>query len=239
MLLQLLQLCLLLPAVLGRRTRTIIEDDGRPGILLSRPFGFGANGHLDFTLSSVVVRNDTHKATKTGLGQLGFYLAQNSGDEVAEDPSFSSADSVRDRCRFLRSDYVEKVIGFDNTGIAQIVNNAGSKKRNRGYKHTVNHSGLGNGGVDALFFANCNPGYSVSFDITIEMYNIDRWQHKSFLSVGELEMPTMLAVRLRLVHDRAHTQRVLAVCVRTAPAGCNVLLVEQSSFWIFGHALKI
>lgn len=174
----------------ARTTRTEIRRDGRPGILLSEPFGFGQNGYLVFKLSNVAV----HNKGLDGDENLGFFLAQNVGDEIAEDPAFSSA--VKDRCRFLRHpEYVRALTTFQTPGIRALVNAKPDADVTTPFVFSVDQSYLGNGGVDAIFFANCESNTLVSFDVEIEMFNVDWSGKKNYLSVGELELPSLYLVR--------------------------------------------
>jgi G protein-coupled receptor 107 len=219
-------LCLAPLGGVARITSTEIREDDRPGILLSQPFGFGANGHLDFQLSNVIVQNKALHGDEQALQRIGFYLAQNTGDEIAEDPSFTT--EADPRCRFLdrRGDYVVPVVSFQKQSISKIIReSAAAGQGSTGtYTHSVDQTKLGNGGMDALFFANCVPTTAVSFDIKIEMYNVDRWGNKNYLSVGELEMPTMLLVRCHV--DPRAAMFVLSSCATTQEAQVALRLLK-------------
>lgn len=46
-----------------------------------------------------------------------------------------------------------------------------------------------------MYFANCHEGAVVSFDATVQMYNVGANGRKNYLSVGELELPKVYLVR--------------------------------------------
>ena len=196
----------------ARITNTSVRRDGRPGILLSQPFGFGEAGYMVFKLSNVAVHNEG----LTGYENLGFYLAQNVGDEIAEDPAFSVA--VRDRCRFLNhKEYVRALTTLQTPGIKALVNAKPGADAASSFVFHVDQQYFGNGGVDALFFANCETNTLVSFDIEIEMYNIDSWGNNNYLSVGELELPTLYLVRTQRCPMPAFGKQPL---MAAEPDGC-------------------
>ncbi len=52
-----------------------------------------------------------------------------------------------------------------------------------------------NSGLFYLYFANCEPNMPVSFDSVIELYNVNKWGGKDYLSVGETQLETVYWVR--------------------------------------------
>lgn len=234
-----LRLVLLLALALQARARitdTHIANDARPGILLSRPFGFGIGGYLLFNVSDVKIHGKALKDTDLSL--FGFYIAQNVGDELAEDASFTQTSAAK-RCSFITPS-TPALLTFQNSSIAGKINH--DNGRQVPYNTPQQYLGMA-GGQDVLFFANCEQGAAVSFSIHIEMFNIDRWGNHSYLSVGELELPPLYLVRaqaalsLHLDHGellQLHPMCAHSACIRSSACGAQR---ATDVLWVMRNAL--
>jgi hypothetical protein len=184
--------CLSALAVDARITTAKIRKDDRPGILLSESFGFGGEGDLSFRLSNVRVHVPT-SFEKSSYEHIGFYLSHR-GDEIADYPSFTDESHL---CKIIEDKRVSSLVNFGNPSIQDMIkDHVVNGQPVKIFNYTVNSQLMGNGGKDALFFVNCaSPTMPlVSFDIQVEMSNQVNG-HKSYLSVGELELPTTYLVR--------------------------------------------
>lgn len=183
-----LVLCLSTLAVDARITNAKIRNDDRPGILLSESFGFGGQGVLTLRLSNVHVLHGPPPDRVISWKSFRFYLSHR-GDEIADYPGFT--DRSPPRCPL--PNYTmgqDELFTFAEPPIQQMI----TSHQDSTYKYPVDATNLGNGGKDALFFVNCESNKYVSFDIQVEMFNEVNGR-KSYLSVGELELPAMYLVR--------------------------------------------
>lgn len=192
-------LVLLLLAVcgIGKITETQVRTDARAAILLSKPFGFGSMGHLTFRLSGVKVLvsqgQKVHDYTN-----LGFFIFLGT-DEIAEDPT-AITEADEDPCKFTSAGNVRRLVTFSEPAIQDMIDSDGA------FEYTVPQDLIGNGGLVSLMFTNCEANVHVSFDIEVDMYNSLPGGGSSYLSVGEIELPTMYLARLcsPLSVDTAH-----------------------------------
>ena len=95
---------------------------------------------------------------------------------------------------------VIKITDFDENPIPKWLNPTGSEEKGEGHtveKQYENKQNLR--GLNTLYFVNCyneDQHVAVSFDITTEMWNEVGYNgEKSYLSVGEIELPSLYMVR--------------------------------------------
>jgi hypothetical protein len=90
---------------------------------------------------------------------------------------------------------IHRLVGFDDKRLAKHVKLGSGDTVEGPYVLNVNAKDLA-GQLVTLAFHNCCTGKTVvSFDIRIEMYNIMSNGEKSYLSLGEIELPSVYFVR--------------------------------------------
>jgi hypothetical protein len=176
----------------ARKTVVRIRHDDRPGIMLMRDFGFGKDPHLDVEVSNIQVHTTGQTDNLFDREKLSFRLIGDRARELEEEPFFRM--DQEHRCDFLNAYASSPLFSFSDFN--EMIN---AKESLPPYSYHVSSSNLGkgNGGQYALFFANCiqTEQMLVSFDISIDAYNMMPGGTKSYLSVGEEELPTLYLVR--------------------------------------------
>lgn len=152
-------------------SESTIERDGRGIILLAEPFGFGADGHLDLTVSNL----ESHRSN-VDTSLLGFFITSSQAEAQLE------LDLSHGTCA-LEAETVVKLLTLKQIEEA-------------GENTTVLSDTMANlvpgysGGEWSLFFANCQKPSVVSFDLSVSLYNIHNGQ-KDYLSIGEDMIPSV------------------------------------------------
>ena len=193
---------LLLGLANARNTFIRIRHDDRPGIMLSRPFGFNSDPHMDIELSglhvyaSVTGKQHSPDKMAEGLKNLRFFVVDQYAEPLEEEASFQRH---VDTCRFLE-EYKNVITELFNVHDEPALRNMATEKKDAQstfvFKVPSEKLGSGRGGVYALFMANCmGNDFAVSYDISIKKYNKDARDNPNYLSVGEIELPTMYLVR--------------------------------------------
>jgi hypothetical protein len=182
---------LALPLINARITTVRIRNDDRPGIMLMGAFGFGREPHLEVEVSAIQLH---HTTDPFNLEKLSFHLIRDHGEELEEEPSFRM--DQRHGCDFLE-EYEQHTSLLFTFADFKDKSNAKGANATKPFKHSVpsNKLGAGNVGYYALFFANCEENVLVSFDVNIHAYSMMPGDTASYLSVGEMELPTLYLVR--------------------------------------------
>lgn len=185
----------------ARNTFIRIRHDDRPGIMLSRPFGFNSSPRMELELSGLRVHAEgkkQHWSKKSAqkLKDLRFYVIEKYAEPLEEEASFQRRVH---KCRFL-DDYkgvITEVFNVhDQAALRDMATEAKGAPDTFKFSVPANALGGGAGGVFALFAANCMAGdLAVSFDVSVKKFNEDRSGNPNYLSVGEIELPTMYLVR--------------------------------------------
>jgi G protein-coupled receptor 107 len=181
----------LIVSSLGRITHTSIENDDRRTITLSRPFGFTTFGHLQLQISNPKLPQNGEQSSS--LRCFAFYLVQAS-------VTFLQTEDEEGRCSPVEanpSHSVLKVTDFGEREFTKLLERNGDEDKEHqpvpiDYEPHQSISGL-----HTLYFVNCcneDKQVAVSFDIRTEMWNTVGGA-KSYLSVGEIELPNMYLVR--------------------------------------------
>ena len=191
--------CLCLAAIAtpcaARITEAFIYRDTRSTIPLSRPFGFVNQGEpfLQFNVSDPEVFWTSRDPKKDeDLNCFGFYLAN---------PVVDTLDVETPQAKCWPN---EKPPGLNVNQLASFTDfpeliHADSRKDESTdppvFTYTEKDPRKLTGGLHTLYFVNCCTDLaSVSFDIVTDMYNTVHGE-KSYLSLGEIELPTLYLVR--------------------------------------------
>jgi hypothetical protein len=180
----------------ARITRASIRHDDRRSITLSQPFGFTSSGdpHLRLEISNPQLHLSS--TSEVDLGCFSFYWVHASVTVLQTEPEDGKGCQPEEA---NPRDTVFKLLDFDEGPIPGWLN--ANKDGGKGEAHTfvfekAKPSILG--GLHTLYFVNCcneNEKVSVSFDIKTEMWNVVGGS-KSYLSVGEIELPHLYLVRV-------------------------------------------
>lgn len=180
-LLLLLWSCCAAGKILGAR----VERDDRylQPIEISEPFGFGARGQIEITLTDAALyRRHDQTATQYNLGNFGFFLFRLDPDQPVE---AWDADALASKC--LLTEGVKTLFTFDQKDVKSLI----EKKTSR---FTFQQAVVG-GGYFGLYFVSCEPETPVSFHVRVEMFNLTPNQKRNYLSVGEAELDVVYWVR--------------------------------------------
>lgn len=154
-----------------------IERDGRGIILVAEPFGFGADGHLEITVSNL----ESHRSN-VDPSLLGFFITSTQAEAQLE------LDLEHGTCALQDSNVIKLLT------LAQV-----EDSMQTGQNSTTVLSLMAElvpnyqGGEWSLFFANCQKPSVVSFDVITAMYNM-RDGHRDYLAVGEDMIPSVFLV---------------------------------------------
>jgi len=158
----------------GRITDAAVNKDDRQIILIARPFGFAAGGHIDITLSNETMYR-TPSSPKMDASKLGIFIT------TAEAETQLEGDLGNEGACILENKHVSALFTFQELpslkedGVVKYSNKIDSEFA----------------GEYSLFFANCLEDTVVSFDIRVALYNVDANGDPDFLSVGETELPVL------------------------------------------------
>lgn len=173
----------------SRITEASIVEDSRSSIVLSNPFGFTARGEpvLQFNVSDAAVIWKAKTPDKDKDFQcFKFYLVfplYDAVDMETPDGMCAPDDATPASPMFITS-FNQHTVAEDD-----------GEERIEDFFIDLGTSSNLFGGLHTLYFANCCPNKAeVSFDIVIDMYNIINGD-KSYLSLGEIELPSMYLVR--------------------------------------------
>ena len=166
-------------------TKASVKNDDRTLILLSKPFGFSTTGHISVVLSNVKVR--WPELATTNYSDFGVYILSSDEDNF----TLPGSDNDAARCFSLenQSQSVERLIDFQDTLSDATTNSSGT-----GLNFTTTRD-WDRSGFYVVLFANCAEDAVVSFNVRIQLSNIDSDGETNYLSVGEQELPTMYLVR--------------------------------------------
>lgn len=195
--LSILYVCLCLVSVaaptVARITKASIDGDSRSSITLSRPFGFAAEGEpfLQFNVSNLEVWAPHTKKADIDYECFRFYLANPLYDSLEVDTPDGGCwpEEATQGLNVIRlvtfNDWITPGSPADDSEADDDVV----------YTYTESDTRKLVGGLHTLYFVNCCTGQAkVSFDIVTDMYNTVRGE-KSYLSIGEIELPTLYLVR--------------------------------------------
>jgi hypothetical protein len=179
--------CLFL-SIDARITHASIAHDDRRAITLSRPFGFTAFGDpfLNITLKHAEIEQKDED--ELSLNCFGFYLVQGSFNVLETEAGGKCAPEEANLGTSVR-----RIAGFDDEPFASwISKNEDDRKQSASWvlsdKQVME-------GVHTLYFVNCCEDRAlVTFKLRTEMYNLIGG-NRTYLSVGELELPTLYLVR--------------------------------------------
>ena len=170
----------------GKITKASVKNDDRSLILLSKPFGFSTTGHISVVLSNVKVR--WPELASTNYSDFGVYILSSDEDGFTLLPRGIVIAAL---CFPLenQSQSVERLFDFQDT-----LSDASTKPTGTRLNFTTARD-WDRSGLYAILFANCVEDAVVSFNVRIQLSNIDSDGETNYLSVGEQELPTMYLVR--------------------------------------------
>jgi hypothetical protein len=187
---------------LGRITHTSIENDDRRSITLSTPFGFTSSGNLQLQISNPELHQ---KGTYSiNLQCFTFYLVHASVAVLQTEPEEGVCDAVKANPPHS----VLRVTDFGESPFPEWLDSNGDEDKDERPPVTIDYPRKDlMAGLYTLYFVNCcnvDEQVSVSFDIRTEMWNVVGGT-KSYLSVGEIELPHVYLVRsLRPFRSNIH-----------------------------------
>ena len=195
--LSILSACLCLASIVvpsaARITKASIDADRRTSIHLSRPFGFASEGEpgLQLNVSGLKVW-ESHKTDKEiDYGCFGFYLAS---------PLYDNLDVDAPTGGCWPNKPVEGLHVIEIVTLEDMIQEKDPKDDSGVYSYTETDNRKLSGGLHSLYFVNCCPDKArISFDIITDMYNTVRGE-KSYLSIGEIELPTLYLVRVEAIN---------------------------------------
>jgi len=171
---------LAVPSVFGRITDAEIRKEDRLLVPLDEPFGFGANGNINISLSGFVLRPlyDPQRKTvsKPNLSKMGILITTPYGGLLLEDQITNQGACALD------SDEQITLITFD-----QIDLTSGVLEKDFALSRLIESYA---GGEFLLYFANCEAVTAVDFDITLSLYN-QKGAKFDFLPVGDDILPLL------------------------------------------------
>lgn len=157
-------------------SQVVIDD--RKLIPLTDAFGFADGGKIDIKIKDVAlyVKHDAEEDYR--LENFGFFLSPVEADAALEQDLVDET-----KCILTETPYL---FNFKDSAVQRLIN--------KEVDNVTFHYIVGNGGLYFLYFANCEKATPVSFDVKVEMYNLDAYGNKDYLSVGETELETMFWV---------------------------------------------
>eukprot|EP01132_Coremiostelium_polycephalum_P004068 gene4068-5093_t len=148
-----------------------IKDDFRPTFLIES-FGFGIGGVMNIKISNWKIQGQNIADNKDELRDTaGFYIKvteNDSNNQITEDVSVNCT-------QILKNNEFK-----------------GYKSEPTVYQYKVESEGTQ--GFYNLYYLNCNPRSTTSFNLDLEMYNIDNNGNPNYLPIGNTPLPTVYAV---------------------------------------------
>ncbi|KXZ52730.1 hypothetical protein GPECTOR_8g123 [Gonium pectorale] len=170
-------LLLLLAVALGGASakihHSIVDKDDRPLIPLTDAFGFAEGGKLDITIRDIgLYRLHGSDEEVSHWENFGFFLSPVEADVALEQ-------DLADSSKCILND-VNNLFTFKDSAVQKVI----TEDQDAFTFHFI----VENGGLFYLYFANCEPDTPVSFDSRIEMYNLDKYGRKDYMSVGDTSL---------------------------------------------------
>eukprot|EP00198_Chlamydomonas_reinhardtii_P007568 XP_001696905.1 G protein-coupled seven transmembrane receptor [Chlamydomonas reinhardtii] len=166
-----LGLLLLLVLALGAHAKihhSVVDKDDRPLIPLTEAFGFAEGGKLDITIRDIgLYRLHGSQEDVSNWENFGFFLSPVEADAALEQ-------DLTDSSKCILND-VNNLFTFKDSSVQNL-------------ESFTFHFVVQNGGLFYLYFANCEVDTPISFSSVIEMYNVDTYGRKDYLSVGDTSL---------------------------------------------------
>ncbi|GFR43911.1 hypothetical protein Agub_g5045, partial [Astrephomene gubernaculifera] len=157
---------------------SVVDTDDRHLVPLTDAFGFAqTGGKMDITLRDIKLYRLQNQAEPEDYNweNFGFFLSRADADMALEQ-------ELADPSKCILRD-ISNLFTFKDSSVQNVIN----KKAD----HFTVHFEVEDAGLFYLYFANCEVDTPVSFDSTIEMYNVDSHGHKDYLSVGDTSLDTV------------------------------------------------
>ncbi|KAG2453538.1 hypothetical protein HYH02_001757 [Chlamydomonas schloesseri] len=153
--------------------RSVVDKDDRPLIPLTEAFGFAEGGKLDITIRDIgLYRLHGSQEDVSNWENFGFFLSPVEADAALEQ-------DLTDSSKCILND-VNNLFTFKDSSVQNVIQGK--------LESFTFHFVVQNGGLFYLYFANCEVDTPISFDSTIEMYNVDSYGRKDYLSVGDTSL---------------------------------------------------
>lgn len=171
-----LGLLLLLVLALGAHAKihhSVVDKDDRPLIPLTEAFGFAEGGKLDITIRDIgLYRLHGSQEDVSNWENFGFFLSPVEADAALEQ-------DLTDSSKCILND-VNNLFTFKDSSVQNVILGK--------LESFTFHFVVQNGGLFYLYFANCEVDTPISFSSVIEMYNVDTYGRKDYLSVGDTSL---------------------------------------------------
>lgn len=153
-------------------------------------------GQLEFTISNIQVWKEHKDDVDPDLDNMGFFLSAVEPDAALEEDM--SAGEVPESTCILKTLTGNKLPRFSDSAIRKIIDKPHEEPRSATFDFTIE-----GGGQFYLYFCNCEASKPVSFNLHVEMFNIDSGGKRDYLSVGEMELSILYWVRTH-AHGHRH-----------------------------------
>lgn len=167
----------------------VIQDD-RPYIELSEAFAFSPGGQVVLTIRNVTLFKQHVDSPQPNTNRMGMFLSSIEETGLEEDGFIT--DCILDDASSSGILYSAILIRFDDSEVRKVTGSRRTSDKAGPFLFTMGTSSLP-AGQFILYFTNCERS-PVSFDVVVEMYNVDSSGKKDYLSAGETELQTVFWV---------------------------------------------